>query len=141
MHKLLSMILLVGVTWAAEPISLVLKVDNMTCSGCVFTVKRALQKVDGVKKVKVSLKPPEAWVTFDPEKATVTDLVEATARFGYPAWVYFPIRIDDLSDSLRTQKGIKVIEDDAMQGILVDPHRINALKLLTLLPGPAEGSK
>lgn len=134
MNKLLSMILLVGVTWAAEPISLVLKVDNMTCSGCVFTVKHALKKVKGVRKVKVTLNPPVAQVTFDPEIATPVQFVEATAKYGYPSTVYIPVAQSSLPDSLKRHDGVYLMDSNGKKGgILVDPHKVDVLSLLKFI--------
>lgn len=129
--KMIGIFLLASVALGAEPVSLVLKVDNMTCSGCIYTVKSALKKVKGVQKVKVSLQPPEARVTFDPSKATPIQLVEATTKYGYPSMVFLPIAASDLPDSLKDRKGISVLkEDDNSGGILVDPHKIDVLALL-----------
>jgi len=131
--KLLGIFLLIGVALGGEPISLVLKVENMTCSGCVYTVKRVLHKVKGVQKVKVSLRPPEARVTFDASQTTPAQLVEATTKYGYPSMVFIPVSGSDLPDSLKGVKGITVLEgdvDDGGGGILVDPREVDVLKLL-----------
>lgn len=129
--KILGIFLLASVALGAEPMSLVLKVDNMTCSGCVYTVKYALKKVKGVQEVKVSLQPPEARVTFDPSKATPIQLVEATTKYGYPSMVLLPISESDLPDSQKDKEGISVLKDDDNSGgILVDPHKIDVLALL-----------
>ena len=69
----------------AEQITVVLSVPDMNCSACPITVRKALQKVAGVGKVKATLEPPEAIVTFDDAKTGVEKLREATRQAGYPS--------------------------------------------------------
>jgi mercuric ion binding protein len=51
------------------------------------TVKKSLTQLDGVKRAKVTLQPPEAVVVFDPAKVSIEDLVHATTYAGYPSSV------------------------------------------------------
>ena len=66
----------------------VLDVQNMTCSLCPVTVKKALQKVPGVKDAKVDFDHKTATVRFDPAKADAAALVKATTDAGYPSTVH-----------------------------------------------------
>ena len=59
----------------------------MTCPICPFTVEKALNGVDGVTEVDVSLDEKMAKVTFDNEKTTVEALTDATKNAGYPSTV------------------------------------------------------
>jgi periplasmic mercuric ion binding protein len=72
---------------AGTPQTVTLKVQNMTCSVCPITVKKALEKVRGVANVKVDLGAKTATVTFDPDKANAGALIKATTEAGYPASV------------------------------------------------------
>ena len=45
-----------------------MKVEGMTCGGCVANVTRLLKAVDGVEQVAVTLQPGEAKVSFDPAR-------------------------------------------------------------------------
>ncbi len=63
----------------------VLKVEGMTCQGCVRSVTRVLQALPGVEKVEVSLEKGEAALAFDPSKATIADLKRAVNEAGYEA--------------------------------------------------------
>ncbi|NOY69410.1 MAG: mercury transporter MerT [Deltaproteobacteria bacterium] len=63
----------------------VLTVSNMTCFACTLTIKKALTRLDGVNRVKVTRKPPEAKITYDPARVTVKDLITATTNAGYPS--------------------------------------------------------
>ena len=71
-------------TLAAQQ-TVTLSVPGMTCAACPFTVKTALNRVEGVAKADVSYKKREAVVTFDDEKTTVEALINATANAGYPS--------------------------------------------------------
>ena len=64
-----------------------LSVPGMTCAACPITVKKALDKVEGVEKVEASYEKKEAVVTFDDAKTKVKDLMEATKSAGYPSTV------------------------------------------------------
>jgi copper chaperone len=62
----------------------ILKIEGMTCGGCVASVTRVLQQLPGVSQVEVSLPSGTAEVTHDPglsPTATLAGAVEA-AGFG-----------------------------------------------------------
>jgi copper chaperone len=44
-----------------------MNVQGMTCGGCVASVTRVLQAIDGVERVDVKLDPGQARVTFERE--------------------------------------------------------------------------
>lgn len=69
----------------SSPKTVTLSVPGMNCEACPITIKKALQKVEGVEKVAVTFEPKEAVVTFDDTKTTVGKLTEATANAGYPS--------------------------------------------------------
>lgn len=71
----------------ATPKTVTLSVPGMNCATCPITVRKALEKVPGVQKVKATLEPPEAAVTFDDAKTSVNMLTEATKQAGYPSSV------------------------------------------------------
>ena len=70
--------------WAATK-TVTLSVPGMTCAACPITVKKALNKVDGVVKTEVSLEKKEATVTYDDAKTSVNTLLDATRNAGYPS--------------------------------------------------------
>lgn len=70
---------------AAATKTATLAVENMTCAACPITVRKALEKVPGVAKVKVDFDTKTATVTFDPAKAKIEDLTWATTEAGYPS--------------------------------------------------------
>ena len=60
-------------------------VAKMDCPVCPVTVKKAIEKVEGVVTVTVDYDTKTATVTFDDETATVDELAEASTNAGYPA--------------------------------------------------------
>ena len=73
--------------WAATQ-TVTLVVPSMRCASCPITIKKALNKVEGVENIEVNLEKKEALVTFDDAKTTVEALVEATTNAGYPSTVH-----------------------------------------------------
>jgi copper chaperone len=62
-----------------------LKIEGMTCGGCVKSVTRVLTGVAGVASADVSLEEGRARVTFDPGKAGIDALKQVVERAGYKA--------------------------------------------------------
>ena len=60
-----------------------LKVEGMTCGGCVASVTRVLKAVPGVNDVSVTLTPGAATVTYDPKSTDVAKLRGAVEDAGY----------------------------------------------------------
>ena len=58
-----------------------LKVDGMTCGGCVNRLQRVLGEVDGVANAMVTLEPGEAVVVGTAPRDTIREAIEA-AGFG-----------------------------------------------------------
>ncbi len=67
--------------------SVTLDMQNMTCPLCKFTIKKALQGVDGVQTVDVDYNSKTANVSFDPQKTNTEALIKATTNAGYPATI------------------------------------------------------
>jgi mercuric ion binding protein len=72
---------------AAAPKTVTLDVQNMTCPVCPITVRKSLEKVDGVGMVKVDSETKTATVTYDPDKAQPEALIKATTNAGFPSTV------------------------------------------------------
>lgn len=60
-----------------------LNIDGMTCGGCVKSVTRLLEGVEGVEKVEVSLENKNAVITFDESKTDTDALIDAVEDGGY----------------------------------------------------------
>ncbi len=65
--------------------SVVLDMQNMTCALCEFTIKKALQGVEGVEGANVNYDSKTADVIFNPQKTSVEALIKAATDAGYPA--------------------------------------------------------
>ncbi|MGW8224294.1 MAG: heavy metal translocating P-type ATPase [Anaerolineales bacterium] len=67
----------------SEEMQVTLPITGMTCANCVATVERNVKKVEGVSKAVVNLSSERATVEFDPEQATVDDVIARIERAGY----------------------------------------------------------
>ena len=63
--------------------SITIGINGMTCQGCVASVKRVLQAIDGVEKVDVTLKPGQAKVEYAPGRVDGARLRSAIEDAGY----------------------------------------------------------
>lgn len=89
MKKMFALLILAAVVapvWATTQ-TVTLLVPAMTCSSCPITIKKALSKVDGVRKVDVNFDKRQAIVMFDDAKTSVQKLTQATEYAGYSATV------------------------------------------------------
>ena len=62
-----------------------IKVDGMSCGGCVKSVTGVLTALDGVAKADVSLEQKQAVVEFDAAKVTRDQLKAAIEAAGFDA--------------------------------------------------------
>ena len=87
MKKIIASIVfaLASSTAFAATQTVTLSVPDMDCPVCPITVKKALEKVDGVKKAKVEFKEREAKVTYDDAITSTDKLIKATTDAGYPS--------------------------------------------------------
>lgn len=69
----------------AKERTITLEVPTMNCAICPFTVKKALQNVEGVIRAEVTFETKLAVVTFDDKATTAKALTEATTNAGYPS--------------------------------------------------------
>jgi P-type Cu+ transporter len=61
-----------------------LELEGMTCASCAARIERKLNRLEGVQAA-VNFATEEATVRFDPDRATVADLVRAVEAAGYGA--------------------------------------------------------
>jgi copper chaperone len=60
-----------------------LRIEGMTCGGCVASVTRVLKAVPGVSEADVTLTPGTATVTFDATRTNVPALRVAIEDAGF----------------------------------------------------------
>jgi len=63
----------------------VFSIEKMTCKMCNITIRKAIEKVDGVVKATVDYNTKTATVLFDSKKANVDAIALASTNIGYPA--------------------------------------------------------
>ena len=62
-----------------------INIDGMSCMHCVASVNNALQDLDGVNSVEVSLEQKNAVVEFDNAKPSAEDLINTVEDIGFDA--------------------------------------------------------
>lgn len=60
-----------------------LKIEGMTCGGCVNSVTNVLKPIAGVSSVNVTLTPGEASIEFDPAKTNTSEFRNAIEDAGF----------------------------------------------------------
>ena len=83
----ISFLVLSGSAVAAEPRTVTIGVEHMTCAACPITVRKALSHVAGVSASTVDMKAHTATVTYDPARTTREALATAVSNAGFPAKV------------------------------------------------------
>lgn len=58
-------------------------IEGMTCGSCVKSVEQALNQIDGVDNVQVSLGQKQALVDFDERKTTAQAIATAIEDTGF----------------------------------------------------------
>src|SRR5437899_4885832 len=84
---LIAAVASVSIAWSAETAKTTLKIEGMTCGGCVPAVNVQLKKTDGVVAYDVSFERGEAVVSYDPSKTTPAKIAESVTKTGYMASV------------------------------------------------------
>ena len=60
-----------------------IKISGMSCGGCTSSVTKALEQIDGVSAVDVTLEPGQATVEFDEAKTNLATLNTAVEDAGF----------------------------------------------------------
>lgn len=93
---ILGMATLVGSTYTvateskaavANQATATFSIEKMTCKMCDITIRKAMEKVDGVVKAKVDYATKTANVVYNPSKTNVKTIALASTNAGYPATV------------------------------------------------------
>lgn len=96
---------------------LTLPILGMTCANCVATVERNLKKVEGVTTANVNLSSERAAVSYDPDKASLDDLIERVHRAGYDiALGQASLQVQNLSDASDVKRLEKMM--NAVEGVI-----------------------
>ena len=84
---LAALLLSMPLAWAGEPAKATLRVEGMTCGGCVAAVKIQLKRTEGVTAYEVSLEKAEAEVSYDSAKTSPEQIAESVSKTGFSASV------------------------------------------------------
>ena len=57
----------------------------MTCALCPITVRKAMERVEGVRSVEVDFEAKTASVAFDATATSAAEIAAASTNAGYPA--------------------------------------------------------
>lgn len=79
----------------AKEQTVTLRVENMTCSLCPVTVRKALEAVEGVQETNISLVENKAVIIFDDDQSDVETLMTTTTNAGFPSAGVKEEEIDD----------------------------------------------
>jgi copper ion binding protein len=60
-----------------------LSIEGMSCDHCVSHVTKALESIEGMRKVKVNLKNNVAEVVYDGNKVSLEAMKRAVSEAGY----------------------------------------------------------
>ena len=80
-----------------KPAKVILKVDGMTCGGCVATIQSHLADFEGIVDVQVDVSAGTAVIEYDSRRIEEVDkLAQAITASGYPATVIRTVAADEL---------------------------------------------
>jgi Cu+-exporting ATPase len=79
----------------------ILKIGGMSCVMCVKAIEDALGKLDGISKVTVNLTAEKAYVTYNPQMTSITDMKNAIEDLGYQYLGVEGEETEDLEEKLR----------------------------------------
>lgn len=88
-------LLSIGENAVAKEQTITLTVENMTCSLCPVTVRKALNAVEGVHEANIALVENKAVITFDDDQTDVETLITTTTNAGFPSALAQEDEIDD----------------------------------------------
>ena len=81
----------------------ILKIGGMSCVMCVKAIEDALGKLDGVTNVIVNLTAEKAYVTYNPQITSITDMKDVIEDLGYQYLGVEGEVTDDLEEELRVK--------------------------------------
>lgn len=62
---------------------IVIKIGGMSCASCAKTIEKALKRLDGIIEANVNLGDERAYITYNPQLITLSELREAVEKTGY----------------------------------------------------------
>lgn len=87
---MLAIVVLAGGSLNAAPdgeATVSFTVEKMTCATCPIAVRKAMERVEGVKEVTVDFDSKTAVVTYDASMTDASDIGAASTNVGFPATI------------------------------------------------------
>lgn len=88
-RKILPLLLLAfvmtfgAVVTSAATATVTIRVEGMHCGGCAESIAKKLKATAGVEDVRVSFEKKEAWVKFDDQKISETQIRDVIKSTGF----------------------------------------------------------
>jgi len=98
--------------------NIIIKVGGMTCANCVKTIEKALKKVDGIIDAKVNLGNEKAYVTYNSNIATLSDIKRAIESAGYK-YLGIEGEIKEDSEKIEREKKLRNKRQKFILGFIV----------------------
>jgi copper chaperone len=101
----------------------ILRVDNMSCSGCIYTIKTSLSGLKGIQDVLVNLSAGQTEVYYDnAQLEDVNQIADAITASGYPAKITEILGSDQLKKEreLAAERAVSFIASVGEWDILRD---------------------
>jgi copper chaperone CopZ len=76
---------IVNIAGASEIKNACFNVEGMTCSACTVTTKSAINKLDGIKNIQVSLEKKNAIISYDSAITNSKEIKSKIDSIGYMA--------------------------------------------------------
>lgn len=109
---------------------IVLPIKGMTCASCVAHVEHGLKETAGVEKAVVNLATERATVQYDPEKATLPDMLWHVQDVGYDVLTdKVELPLQDATDSEQIANALKTVS--GVLNAAVTPDRAT----IEIIPG------
>ncbi len=99
-----------------------ISIGGMHCASCSTIIERTLKKVRGVQEANVNYSTEQASVTYDPQMATVDDMLKAIKGRGYEPIPLTPSAVGAPAPNIQTVPSMEVMPESPK--MKMDPHQI-----------------
>jgi copper chaperone CopZ len=85
MPRLALLIAAAALSLASPDSKVIIPVEGVSCASCTLAVRRALKKMEGVKRIEPGAHQNEAVITYDASKVKPEQMVKAIDDLGFKA--------------------------------------------------------
>lgn len=61
----------------------IIRVKNIHCESCAKRIEKKLSKINGIYKIKVNIKNGKVYISFDPAKTSLDEIIKEIEKMGY----------------------------------------------------------